>query len=88
MKDALECGFAVSLLVDASRALDQGAGERAVAEMRRRGAVCIEAGPPSSRDSRAIASPAQHWTLTGAPMRNILERSLRGAVPTSVSGLL
>jgi nicotinamidase/pyrazinamidase len=44
-KDALACGFAVSLLVDAIRAMDPAAGLRAVDEMKRLGAVCIETGP-------------------------------------------
>ncbi|HWE26574.1 MAG TPA: isochorismatase family protein [Polyangia bacterium] len=43
--DALDCGFAVSLLVDAVRAIDAGAGARALDEMKRRGAVLVEAGP-------------------------------------------
>jgi nicotinamidase/pyrazinamidase len=45
VKDALARGFCVSLLVDAIRPIDSAAGQRAIGEMKRLGAVCIEAGP-------------------------------------------
>jgi nicotinamidase/pyrazinamidase len=42
---ALDHGFAVSLLVDGIRDIDEQAGARAVAELRTRGALVVEAGP-------------------------------------------
>jgi nicotinamidase/pyrazinamidase len=41
VRDALEEGFAVALLVDAVRALDAADGARAIAEMLRRGVVAL-----------------------------------------------
>lgn len=43
-KDALARGYSVSLLVDAIRAIDAAAGARAIAELRRLGADCVEVG--------------------------------------------
>jgi nicotinamidase/pyrazinamidase len=45
VKDALARGFSVSLLVDAVRPIDPASGDRAIDEMKRLGAVRIEAGP-------------------------------------------
>ncbi len=55
VRDALRNGFAVALLVDAVRAVDvrPGDGQRAIAEMRRLGAVATGAA-----DIEAAASPS------------------------------